>query len=210
MSLLMRYSLDEPGFLVNLEADNARAIERKSKGCFHGAQRGHSPTCGVHGNMNTGKFQAYFPKVEEKEWRKVGAEQVIGVLLKSSKLQRNRDTNPEQYIFLRRYFWHQLNLKMRGSDLPTMDEEVSTATAIPNIQEKLKLTVDDPGESRGACSSTGPLLLYKPSQRLSALAINSFNEKPQASHNEKANRKIQKLNQWCPSQSIKTPLISLP
>ncbi|GJU61993.1 hypothetical protein Tco_1243828 [Tanacetum coccineum] len=57
-----------------------------------------------------------------------------------------------------------------------MDEEF-TATAYPNVQENLKLTVDDPGDSRRTCISTkGRCLLYNTYQRLQLSALRERSE----------------------------------
>ncbi|GJS86942.1 hypothetical protein Tco_0769578 [Tanacetum coccineum] len=88
-----------------------------------------------------------------------------------------------------------------------MDEEF-TATAYPNVQENLKLTVDDPVIPEEPASSTGTLSSLQHLAKDFSFGDQFFNDKPQKLIMRRQ-QQIQKLNQWCPSQSIKTPLLSL-
>ncbi|GJW34365.1 hypothetical protein Tco_0054397 [Tanacetum coccineum] len=88
-----------------------------------------------------------------------------------------------------------------------MDEEF-TATAYPNIQENLKLTVDDLVIPEEPASSTGTLSSLQHLAKDVSFGDQFFNDKPQKPIMRRQHQ-IQKLNQWCPLQSIKTPLLSL-
>ncbi|GKA05676.1 hypothetical protein Tco_0684796 [Tanacetum coccineum] len=75
-----------------------------------------------------------------------------------------------------------------------MDEEF-TATTYPNIQENLKLTVDDPVIPEEPASSTGTLSSLQHLAKDFSFGDQFFNDKPPEANNE--------------TQSIKTPLLSL-
>ncbi|GKE68213.1 hypothetical protein Tco_1526285 [Tanacetum coccineum] len=90
-----------------------------------------------------------------------------------------------------------------------MDEEF-TATAYPNIQENLKLMVEYPVIPEEPASYTGMLSSLQHLAKDFSFGDQFFNDKPSEASNEKTTTDIEAdLNQWCPSQSIKTPLLSL-
>ncbi|GKC53225.1 hypothetical protein Tco_1075970 [Tanacetum coccineum] len=66
-----------------------------------------------------------------------------------------------------------------------MDEEF-TATAYPNIQENLKLTVDDPVIPEEPASSTGTLSSLQHLAKDFSFGDQFFNDKPPKANNEKA------------------------
>ncbi|GJV71031.1 hypothetical protein Tco_1491026 [Tanacetum coccineum] len=66
-----------------------------------------------------------------------------------------------------------------------MDEEF-TATAYPNIQENLKLTVDDPVIPEEPASSTGTLSSLQHLAKDFSFGDQFFNDKPPEANNEKA------------------------
>ncbi|GJY79010.1 hypothetical protein Tco_0484811 [Tanacetum coccineum] len=88
--------LTEPGF-GDLEADTQRVIEESLKDA-HGAHLGPLPPV-VFRETDTGKYQP-LPEVEGKGKEKVGAEQVVRVLLNLQTPKKKSQS--EQYIFQRR------------------------------------------------------------------------------------------------------------
>ncbi|GKE07630.1 hypothetical protein Tco_1399648 [Tanacetum coccineum] len=75
-----------------------------------------------------------------------------------------------------------------------MDEEFTT-TAYPNVQENLKLTVDEPVIPEEPASSTGTLSSLQYLAKTSALTINSSMINPQKLIMRRQ-QQIRKLNQW--------------
>ncbi|GJV90023.1 hypothetical protein Tco_1533961 [Tanacetum coccineum] len=160
--------LTEPGF-GDLEADTQRAIEESLKDA-HGAPRGPLPPV-VFRETDTGKFQP-LPEVEGKGKEKIGAEQAaqeMPPVVKSGdqdegqagpdpaiqdkgQAEPNSDDVAESQPLSTPGVHAGPNLEHTNDEATDatsqpqpgqMDEEF-TITAYPNVQENLKLTVDEP------------------------------------------------------------------
>ncbi|GJS31082.1 hypothetical protein Tco_0491702 [Tanacetum coccineum] len=200
--------LTEPGF-GDLEADTQRAIEESLKDA-HGAPQGPLPPV-VFRETDTGKFQP-LPEVEGKGKEKVGAEQAaqeMPPVVKSGDQDKGQagpdpgiqdkgqaEPNPDDVAESNLYqllvsCWTNLEHKMLRTLTLTsqpqpgkMDEEFTT-TAYPNVQENIKLTVDEPVIPEEPASSTGTLSSLQHLAKDFSFGDQFFNDKPSEADNEK-------------------------
>ncbi|GJX25190.1 hypothetical protein Tco_0231486 [Tanacetum coccineum] len=164
--------LTEPEF-GDLEADTQRVIEESLKDA-HGAPRGPLPPV-VFRETDIGKFQP-LPEVEGKGKEKVGVEQAAqsqllstpgvhaGPNLEHTDVEATDATSQPQ---------------------PGQIDEEFTATTYPNVQENLKLTVNEPVIPEGPASSTRTLSSLQHLAKDFSFGDQFFNDKPLEADNEK-------------------------
>ncbi|GKA86750.1 hypothetical protein Tco_0808461 [Tanacetum coccineum] len=189
--------LTEPGF-GDLEADTQRAIEESLKDA-HGAHRGPLPPV-VFRETDTGKFQPLL-EVEGKGKEKVSALSKVnpppGLYHNLSKSKQpppvfpsNKEVPPVVKSGALDEGQAGPNPDAEATDATSqpqprqMDKEF-TATAYPNIQENLKLTVDDSVIPKEPASSTGTLSSLQHLAKDFIFGDQFFNDKPLEANNEK-------------------------
>ncbi|GJR14328.1 hypothetical protein Tco_0796980 [Tanacetum coccineum] len=194
--------LTEPGF-GDLEADTQRAIVESLKDA-HGAPRGPLPPV-VFWETDTGKFQP-LPKRRtsaptEPSGHDESSSLYVELGLTESDMESNKEMPPvvksgdqdegqESQPLSTPGVHDGPNLEHTDAEATEatdatsqpqpgqMDEEFTT-TAYPNVQENLKLTVDEPVIPEEPASSTGTLSSLQYLAKTSALTINSSMINPQ-------------------------------
>nr|GEX50717.1 copia protein [Tanacetum cinerariifolium] len=183
------------------EADMQRAVE-ESLNSVHDAHRGLLPPVVIK-EPDSGKFQP-LQEVQGKGKEKVSDEQVALDLLT---LQTPKNVSPvEQYIFQRRtpaptepsghadlvlHTGPNLNhMDLEATDVSTQQnpeqmDEGFTETSYPNVQENLKLTVDEQVILEEPASSTGTLSSLQYLVKDFSFCDLFFNDKPSEAKNEK-------------------------
>ncbi|GJV86389.1 hypothetical protein Tco_1530327 [Tanacetum coccineum] len=207
--------LTEPGF-GDLEADMQRAIEESLKGAY-GAPRGPLPPM-VFGETDTGKFQP-LPEVEGKGNDTESDEEMPPVVKSGDQdegeagldpgiqdkgqAEPNPDDVAESQPLSTPGVHAGPNLKHTDTEATDatsqpqpgqMDEEFTT-TAYPNVQENLKLTVDEPVIPEEPASFTGTLSSLQHLAKDFSFGDQFFNDKPSEADNEKttANTEVESM-----------------
>ncbi|GJU48364.1 hypothetical protein Tco_1217919 [Tanacetum coccineum] len=193
--------LIEPGF-GDLEADTQRAIEESLKDAYSAHRGPLLPV--VFRETDTGKFQP-LPEVEGKGKDKFSAEQAARVLLnlQTPKKKKSDEEVPpvvKSGALDEGQARPNPGIQDEGQAGPNPDVEATdatsqpqpgqmheefTATAYPNVQENLKLTVDDPVIPEEPASSTGTLSSLQHLAKDFIFGDQFFNDKPPEANNKK-------------------------
>nr|GEV34250.1 integrase, catalytic region, zinc finger, CCHC-type, peptidase aspartic, catalytic [Tanacetum cinerariifolium] len=172
------------------EADIQRAVEESLKSVYD-APRGLLPPV-VTREPESGKYEP-LPEVQEKGKEKVTDEHVALDLLTLQTPKKK--SHADQFIFQRRTstptesFGHDGSSSL-SAKLGLTDNEGFTATAYPEVEENLKLTVEEQVILEELASSTGTLSSLQHLAKDLSIGDLFFNDKPSEVDNEKTTAEI--------------------
>ncbi|GJR87483.1 retrovirus-related pol polyprotein from transposon TNT 1-94 [Tanacetum coccineum] len=163
---------------------HAGIIEKGPEGCYT-SPSGSSSSCGVR-ETNTGKFQTT-SRVEWKGKRKSMQDKLLRPAeLKPISLQSTQPlSTPGVHAGPNLEHTDAEATDATSQPQPGQMDEEFTATAYPNVQENLKLTVDEPVIPEEPASSTGTLSSLQHLAKDFSFGDQFFNDKPSEADNEK-------------------------
>ncbi|GJY95599.1 hypothetical protein Tco_0511960, partial [Tanacetum coccineum] len=163
---------------------HAGIIEKGPEGCYT-SPSGSSSSCGVR-ETNTGKFQTT-SRVEWKGKRKSMQDKLLRPAeLKPISLQSTQPlSTPGVHAGPNLEHTDAEATDATSQPQPGQMDEEFTTTAYPNVQENLKLTVDEPMIPEEPASSTGTLSSLQQLAKDFSFGDQFFNDKPSEADNEK-------------------------